>query len=145
MFHNLTCFATSCLVTYRALYISFGKRLTEQLAPACDRQWVLGWHCLAQCTASCVQLSEMSMCRPGGVVGRSTGCLSEGDLVWGAARGFPAWPGKLAGPAPATLDGKVWVRWFGGDRALTQVSMHSLKTLSEGLEAHHRARKKFRK
>jgi hypothetical protein len=72
-----------------------------------------------------------------------SGGLSEGDLVWGAARGFPAWPGKLVGPV--TDGDKVWVRWFGGDRALTQVSLQSLKTLSEGLEAHHRARKKFRK
>ncbi|KAJ9591255.1 hypothetical protein L9F63_002206, partial [Diploptera punctata] len=65
------------------------------------------------------------------------------DLVWGAARGFPAWPGKLVGPV--TNKDKVMVRWFGGDRALTEVPLQSLKTLSEGLEAHHRARKKFRK
>ncbi|PSN37255.1 Methyl-CpG-binding domain protein 5 [Blattella germanica] len=72
-----------------------------------------------------------------------SGGLSEGDLVWGAARGFPAWPGKLVGPV--TDKDKVTVRWFGGDRALTEVPLQSLKTLSEGLEAHHRARKKFRK
>lgn len=77
------------------------------------------------------------------VAEEGSGGLSEGDLVWGAARGFPAWPGKLVGPV--TDGDKVWVRWFGGDRALTQVSLQSLKTLSEGLEAHHRARKKFRK
>lgn len=77
------------------------------------------------------------------VAEEGSGGLSEGDLVWGAARGFPAWPGKLVGPV--TDGDKVWVRWFGGDRALTQVPLQSLKTLSEGLEAHHRARKKFRK
>jgi len=77
------------------------------------------------------------------VAEEGSGALSEGDLVWGAARGFPAWPGKLVGPV--TDGDKVWVRWFGGDRALTQVPLQSLKTLSEGLEAHHRARKKFRK
>lgn len=66
-----------------------------------------------------------------------------GDLVWGAARGFPSWPGKLVGPAPTP--GRVWVRWFGGAGNLTEVDPCHLKTLSEGLEAHHRARKKFRK
>lgn len=68
-----------------------------------------------------------------------------GDLVWGAARGFPSWPGKLVGPAPTP--GRVWVRWFGGPGTgpLSEVDPQDLKTLSEGLEAHHRARKKFRK
>nr|XP_018901151.1 PREDICTED: mucin-4-like isoform X1 [Bemisia tabaci] len=71
--------------------------------------------------------------------------LSEGDLVWGAARGFPSWPGKLVGPAPTP--GRVWVRWFGGPNSaqLSEVEPKTLKTLSEGLEAHHRACKKFRK
>lgn len=36
------------------------------------------------------------------------------------------------------------MRWF-GDHTYTQVEPDKLKTLSEGLEAHHRARKKHRK
>lgn len=78
--------------------------------------------------------------------------LAEGDLVWGPARGFPSWPGQLVatptGSAPSD-PGQVWVRWFsgggGGDRSVSIVSRESLKSLSEGLEAHHRAIKKFRK
>jgi len=70
--------------------------------------------------------------------------LMVGDLVWGAARGSPAWPGKVEslGP-PGTMT--VWVRWYGGGGGRTQVDVKALKSLSEGLEAHHRARKKFRK
>lgn len=70
--------------------------------------------------------------------------LMVGELVWGAARGSPAWPGKVEslGP-PGTMT--VWVRWYGGGGSRTQVNVKTLKSLSEGLEAHHRARKKFRK
>jgi len=70
--------------------------------------------------------------------------LMVGDLVWGAARGSPAWPGKVEslGP-PGSMT--VWVRWYGGGGGRTQVDVKALKSLSEGLEAHHRARKKFRK
>lgn len=72
-----------------------------------------------------------------------SGGPGAGDLVWGAARGHPSWPGKLVGPAPTP--GRVWVRWFGGPGPLSEVHPADLKTLSEGLEAHHRQRKKFRK
>lgn len=68
--------------------------------------------------------------------------LMVGELVWGAARGSPAWPGKVESLGPA---GTVWVRWYGGGGSRTQVDVKALKSLSEGLEAHHRARKKFRK
>lgn len=91
--------------------------------------------------------------------------LAEGDLVWGPARGFPSWPGQIVegprekgptAPTDAPSPGHVWVRWFSGnggggsvdprgDRTITLVSRESLKSLSEGLEAHHRATKKFRK
>lgn len=70
-----------------------------------------------------------------------------GDLVWGQIRGFPSWPGKLVDSDYKLEDmetGKLLVRWF-GDHTLTQVEPGKLKTLSEGLEAHHRARKKHRK
>ncbi|KAG8226540.1 hypothetical protein J437_LFUL007881 [Ladona fulva] len=94
--------------------------------------------------------------------------FAVGDLVWGQIRGFPSWPGKLVSVEEATNAGigvtegqensppsvkvasctsqspKVWVRWF-GDQTLMQVEPEKLKTLSEGLEAHHRARKKYRK
>lgn len=73
-----------------------------------------------------------------------------GDLVWGHIRGFPSWPGKLVqkeevrGSNIQHEEGKVWVKWF-GDHTFTQVEPEKLKTLSEGLEAHHRARKKYRR
>ncbi|KAJ8307236.1 hypothetical protein KUTeg_015320 [Tegillarca granosa] len=76
-------------------------------------------------------------------------CFSIGDLVWGQIRGFPSWPGKVVhetevidGHQPE--DGKCWVKWF-GDHTFTEVEPDKLKSLSEGLEAHHRARKKHRK
>ncbi|KAL3179774.1 hypothetical protein MRX96_037759 [Rhipicephalus microplus] len=73
-----------------------------------------------------------------------------GDLVWGQSKGFPSWPGKLVRPDQVrghhiiSEDGKLWVQWF-GDHSFTQVEPDQLKTLSEGLEAHHRARKKHRR
>lgn len=73
-----------------------------------------------------------------------------GDLVWGQSKGFPSWPGKLVRPDQVrghhiiSEDGKLWVQWF-GDHSFTQVEPEKLKTLSEGLEAHHRARKKHRR
>jgi len=67
-----------------------------------------------------------------------------GDLVWGPAHGFPSWPGKLVRGTGERREGSVWVCWF-GTRDLSQVEGHRLKTLSEGLEAHHRERKKSRR
>ena len=67
-----------------------------------------------------------------------------GDLVWGPAHGFPSWPGKLVRGSGERAEGKVWVCWF-GTRDLSEVEGHRLKTLSEGLEAHHRERKKSRR
>lgn len=73
--------------------------------------------------------------------------LQVGEVVWGAARGSTAWPGKVESlGAPGSLI--VWVRWYGGGgngNNLSQVDVKTLKSLSDGLEAHHRARKKFRK
>ncbi|XP_035219299.1 uncharacterized protein LOC118192418 [Stegodyphus dumicola] len=75
--------------------------------------------------------------------------FNDGDLVWGQIRGFPSWPGKLVREDEVkgthkSEDGKLWVRWF-GDHTFTQVEPEKLKTLSEGLEAHHRARKRHRR
>lgn len=72
-----------------------------------------------------------------------------GDLVWGPVNGFPSWPGKLVrdeglGVTRSKDKDKAWVCWF-GNRQVSQVEAHGLKTLSEGLEAHHRERKKLRK
>ncbi|XP_064470943.1 uncharacterized protein LOC135385518 [Ornithodoros turicata] len=72
-----------------------------------------------------------------------------GDVVWGQIKGFPSWPGKLVRADQVrghhmAQDGKLWVQWF-GDHTFTQVEPENLKTLSEGLEAHHRARKKYRR
>lgn len=80
--------------------------------------------------------------------------FSVGELVWGAARGHPSLPGKVV-PAPSgggsggesASSGKrsVWVRWFGGRPVIELVPLESLKSLSEGLEAHHSALKDTRK
>ncbi|XP_033624453.1 uncharacterized protein LOC117287928 isoform X2 [Asterias rubens] len=74
--------------------------------------------------------------------------LEIGDLVWGPIRGYPSWPGKLVSEAEVRgrsrrEEGKMWVRWF-GDHSCTQVEPEKLKTLSEGLEAHHSARQSNR-
>lgn len=67
-----------------------------------------------------------------------------GDVVWGAVHGCPSWPGKLV-EFGDKREGKVWVRWFGRDKAPSEVDVTTLQTLTEGLDAHHRARKKCRK
>lgn len=69
--------------------------------------------------------------------------FSIGDLVWGPAKGYPAWPGKVVEGPDHT--GHVWVRWFGGRPNVELVTVIGLKTLSEGLEAHHSALKDTRK
>lgn len=76
----------------------------------------------------------------------TTRSFSVGELVWGPVRGFPAWPGKVIeapeDSRPIQVD-CVWVHWFGG--RTEWVAVNRLKTLSEGLEAHHRAQKDVRK
>jgi len=64
--------------------------------------------------------------------------LSEGDVVWGAVRGTTAWPGKIVSTPDSDT---VLVRWFGGafTTSPTRMRRKDLKTLSEGLDAHHRA------
>lgn len=73
-------------------------------------------------------------------------CVNE--LVWGPARGHPAWPGKVVTPpvGVATSSDSTWVQWFGGrPHHIELVTIGALKSLSEGLEAHHRAQKDTRK
>lgn len=72
------------------------------------------------------------------ISGDEAGGLAEGDLVWGAVRGSPAWPGQVVGAVgPGEL---ITVRWFGGmSTSPTRVRAADLQTLSEGLDAHHRA------
>lgn len=72
--------------------------------------------------------------------------FAVGELIWGPARGFPAWPGKVV----KILDNQtesVWVQWFGGGgRSNTEImAIRLLQSLSEGLEAHHKAQKDTRK
>lgn len=72
-----------------------------------------------------------------------------GDLVWGPLRGLPSWPGKLVHESevkgtPRSEEGKMWVHWF-GEHSFTQVAPDQLKTLTEGLDAHHTARQHHRK
>ncbi|XP_064442568.1 methyl-CpG-binding domain protein 5 isoform X3 [Mirounga angustirostris] len=77
--------------------------------------------------------------------------FNVGDLVWGQIKGLTSWPGKLVREddvhnscQQSPEEGKVWVIWF-GLHAFTQVEPEKLKTLTEGLEAYSRARKRNRK
>ncbi|XP_041118082.1 methyl-CpG-binding domain protein 5-like isoform X6 [Polyodon spathula] len=81
----------------------------------------------------------------------SSRTFNAGDLVWGQIKGFTSWPGKLvreeevhSSSVQNTEEGKVWVMWF-GVHTFTQVEPGKLKTLTEGLEAFNRARKRNRK
>jgi hypothetical protein len=84
----------------------------------------------------------------GTALSNSPRTFNIGDLVWGPSRGYPSWPGKLVPESEVRGNhklesGKIWVKWF-GDHTFTQAEPDQLKTLSEGLETHHNARKKFR-
>lgn len=70
-----------------------------------------------------------------------------GDLIWGATRGCDAWPGKIVnGPeGEPTSSDCVWVKWFGGRQNTEMMLCNTIKSLSEGLEAHHAAQKDTRK
>ncbi|XP_047403345.1 methyl-CpG-binding domain protein 5 isoform X4 [Sciurus carolinensis] len=77
--------------------------------------------------------------------------FNVGDLVWGQFKGLTSWPGKLVREddvhnscQQSPEEGKVWVMWF-GLHTFTQVEPEKLKTLTEGLEAYSRARKRNRK
>lgn len=72
---------------------------------------------------------------------------NPGELVWGSARGHPAWPGKIVNSPDGTTtpNDSAWVQWFGGRPNVELVSIQTLKTLSEGLDAHHKAQKDTRK
>lgn len=78
---------------------------------------------------------------------QTTSIFKIGDLIWGATRGCDAWPGKIVnGPdgEPNSSD-CVWVKWFGGRQNTEMMLCNTLKSLSEGLEAHHAAQKDTRK
>ncbi|XP_030244670.1 proline-rich protein 36 isoform X4 [Drosophila navojoa] len=75
-----------------------------------------------------------------------------GELIWGPARGHPAWPGKIVKMpdgvcTPSQQFDHVWVQWFGGGGRSTSelIPVNLLQSLSEGLEAHHKAQKDTRK
>ena len=72
--------------------------------------------------------------------GEREGSLCEGAVVWGPVPGFPSWPGKLIRREP----GRAWGCWY-GTRHVSQLCPAKLDTLSEGLDQHHRERKKSRK
>ncbi len=65
-----------------------------------------------------------------------------GEVIWGPHSGFPSWPGKLMKRSPSGNKAKVC--WF-GTKEVGEVDTLNLKNLSDGLEAHHRERKKLRK
>ncbi|XP_030753957.1 uncharacterized protein LOC115880805 isoform X1 [Sitophilus oryzae] len=65
-----------------------------------------------------------------------------GDLIWGPAKTSSAWPGKIV--AIEQKQNLATVQWFGREKYISKVNIACLHTLSEGLDAHHRARKKTR-
>lgn len=73
----------------------------------------------------------------------------NGELVWGAVRGHSAWPGKIVsapdGVTTSNDSTHQWVRWFGNKPSIELVNISSLKSLTDGLEAHHKAQKDIRK
>lgn len=85
---------------------------------------------------------------PPALLSSTTSSFCVDELVWGAARGHPAWPGKIVQPPEgvATSTDSTWVQWFGGrPHHIELVAIASLKSLSEGLDAHHKAQKDTRK
>lgn len=70
-----------------------------------------------------------------------------GELVWGSVRGYPAWPGKILNPPDGMITNadSAWVKWFGRKPNIELISVKDLKSLSEGLDAHHKAQKDIRK
>ncbi|KAF7270859.1 hypothetical protein GWI33_016197 [Rhynchophorus ferrugineus] len=66
--------------------------------------------------------------------------FTVGDLVWGPTKGSSAWPGKIV----AVENNIATVKWFGSEKDMSKVNIENLHTLSQGLEEHHRARKKAR-
>ena len=70
--------------------------------------------------------------------------FSVGEVVWGPHSNFPSWPGKLIQISDEGESEMVEVCWF-GSKEVTQINAFALKNLSDGLEAHHRERKKLRK
>lgn len=72
-------------------------------------------------------------------------------MVWGpGVRGYSHWPGKVVSAqavAARNLDAEsVCVQWFGGrPNHIEAVAVCQLKTLSEGLDAQHRAQQDSRK
>lgn len=103
---------------------------------------LLGQNLIGNCISSSLQQQQQQL--------RS---FCVGELIWGTARGYPAWPGKIVrmpeGACSTTQQQSenVWVQWFGaGGRSNSElVAMNSLQSLSEGLDAHHKAQKDTRK
>ena len=74
--------------------------------------------------------------------GSSTPSVQLEDIVWGPVNGYPSWPGKVVSKDEDRS--KVWVCWF-VTRQVTQIEVIKLKSLSEGLEDHHKERKNSRR
>ncbi len=73
--------------------------------------------------------------------------FNVGEVVWGPHSNFPSWPGKVAETSEENSDleaDTVRVCWF-GTKEFSDMETYSLKNLTDGLDAHHRQRKKLRK
>lgn len=95
-------------------------------------------------TSNSTSVMQTSVCSS-----QSNTVFNIGELVWGPVRGYMAWPGKIVSQpndVSHTNDSTTcWVRWFGSKPNVELVQCSSLKSLSEGLEAHHKAQRDNRK
>jgi hypothetical protein len=62
-----------------------------------------------------------------------------GELVWGPRGNFPSWPGKVT-----WKEGQRAKVYFFGNKETSEVDQAVLKSLTEGLDDHHRERKRIR-
>lgn len=89
----------------------------------------------------------------------SNNVFSLGELIWGPVRGHNYWPGKIVAGRNGTTttttikasannnnnNATCYVQWFGRKSSIEMVPFASLKSLSDGLDAHHKAQKENRK
>ena len=70
--------------------------------------------------------------------------FSVGEIVWGPHGNSSSWPGKLIESSSDSAGDEVQICWFGSKEVTLELPTQ-LKNLSDGLEAHHRERKRLRK
>jgi len=113
-----------------------------------QQQQTLGSTTTTTTTTTCVQMQTLNTTELGTTessFNSMVGKFTIGELIWGPSHGYPAWPGKII--KKSETNSNVHVQWFGGGGRATSelIAVNSLQSLSEGLEAHHKAQKDTRK